>query len=175
MCSSCSGDYDGDFEEPGEPEADSGDGDHAAGTCGDPEAGRNWLGTEGMGGFEANWDSESNSQSASPPGSKHESAGENCEIVVSATRIVEIRIVRANSEQIRELRDAGTPERLAASKHAKAARSKYYQTRVSVAEGASDLPQLPCCREVTVSVVRGFKRWGRWARKALRKSRARNF
>jgi hypothetical protein len=168
VCSGCSGDYDGDFEEPGEPKADSGDGDHAAWSCGDPEAGGSWRGTEGTGGFEADWDSESNSQLASLPGPHHESAGDICEILVSARRIVEIRIVAANSEEIRELRDAGTPEMLAAS-------AKYYQTPGSVAEGASDRPQLPCCREVTVSVAREFKRWGRWARKALRKSRVRNF
>jgi hypothetical protein len=175
VCSACSGDYDGDFEEPAQPEADSGDGDHAAWTCGDPEAGGNWLGTEGAGSFESALDSESNSHPASLPRSKPENTGDICEILVSATRIVEIRIVTANSEGIRELRDAGTPETLAASKHAKAASAKYYKTRGSVAEGASDRPQLPCCREVTVSVAREFKRWGRWARKALRKSRVRNF
>jgi hypothetical protein len=175
VCSGCSGDYAGDFEQPGEPADDSGDGDCPAWTCGDADADGNRPGVEGAVSFEAKANSEWNPQSASLPGSKHESAGEVCEILVSATRIVEIRVIAANCEEIREFRDAEATEMPAAHQHSKALSARYYQTREGPAESASDRLQVPCYRQVAASAAGEFKRWGRWARNALRKSRAKKF
>jgi hypothetical protein len=202
MCSGCSGDYAGDFEDPGEPAADSGDGNRPTWTCGGPQADGNRL--EGEGSFEAKADSEWNSQSASLhpstrktglcwgprclhpstrktglcwgprclPGSGGESAGEICEIMVSATRIVEIRVITANSEEIKGFRQT---EVATAPKRSKASSTKYYQTRGSAAASPSDRVQLPCCRRVAVSGASAFQRWVRWLRKALGQSGAKNF
>jgi Tfp pilus assembly protein PilV len=95
--------------------------------------------------------------------------------MVSATRIVEIRVITANSEEIKRLRHAEVAEVSAGPKHAKASSSKYYQTRGSAAGSPGDCVQLPCYRRVAVSTASAFKRWVRWARKALGQSRAKNF
>ena len=169
MCSACSGDYTGDFENSGEPAAHSGGGDHLAWTWGELEAEGNWRDAEALGSFEANSNSEWDSQLAGPPGSRGESAGEIYEIKVSATRIVEIRVIRANSEEIKEFAKAEAAEMPAAHKHSKTASAKYYRTRGGCAQEANDRVQAPCWRWVAVSVARQFKRCGRWARKALGK------
>jgi hypothetical protein len=174
VCSACSGDYAGDFENYGEPADDSGGGPPSW-ACGDPEANENRFRTEGAGGFEANANSEWDSQLASPAGSKDESAGEIYEIMVSATRIVEIRVIRANCEEIKEFRGAPVAEMRAARKHAKTGSAKYYRTRGGCAQRANDRVQVPCCRWVAASVAGQLKRCGRWARKALENWRARNF
>lgn len=174
MCSGCSGNYAGDFDDSFEPTADS-DGLQRAWACGEPEANENRSRTEGAGRFEADSNSEWDSRLASPAGSKGESAREICEIMVSATRIVEIRVIGANVEEIQEFRDAKAAEMPAAHKHSKAASAKYYQTRGGCAEGASDHVQVPCYRRVAASVAGQLKSCGRWARKALESLRAKNF
>jgi hypothetical protein len=174
VCSACSGDYAGDFENYGEPADDSGGGQRSW-ACGEPEANENRFRTEGAGGFEANANSEWEAQSASPPGAKDGCAGEIYEIMVSATRIVEIRVIEANSEEIKEFRDAQPAEMRAAYKHSKAESAKYYQTRGGCAQRANDRIQVPCCRWVAVYVAGQLKRCGRWARKALEDLHAKNF
>jgi hypothetical protein len=174
VCSACSGDYAGDFENYGEPGADSVS-PQPSWACGGPEANERCLGAEWAGSFEANANSEWDSQLASPLGSKGESAGEIYEIMVSATRIVEIRVIRANCEEIKEFRGAQGAEMAAAHKHSKAASAKYYQTRGGCAQRANDRVQVPCCRWVAACVAGQFKKCGRWARKALENLRARNF
>ena len=174
MCSACSGDYAGDFENYGEPADDSGGG-QPSWACGGPEANENRFRTEGAGSFEANSNSEWDSQSGRPPGAKGESAGEIYEIMVSATRIVEIRVIGANSEEIKEFRDAQTGEMPATYKHSKAASAKYYQTRGGCAQRANDGVQVSCCRWVAAFVAGQLKKCGRWARKALANWRARSF
>ena len=174
MCSACSGDYAGDFENYSEPE-DALGGGQPSWACGEPQANENRFRTEGAGSFEANANSEWEARSASPPGAKGESAGEIYEIMVSATRIVEIRVIGANSEEIKEFRDAQTGEMPATYKHSKAASAKYYQTRRGCAQRASDRVQVACCRWVVVAVAGRFKRCGRWVHKALENLRAKNF
>ena len=171
MCSACSGDYAGDFENYGEPADDSGVG-QPSWACGEPEANENRVGAEGAGSFEADSTSECDAQLASPPGWKSESAGEIYEIMVSATRIVEIRVIRANSEEIKEFRDAKAGEVPVACEHSKAASAKYYQTRGACAPGANDRAQVPCFRWVAACVAGRFQRCGRWARQALENLRA---
>jgi hypothetical protein len=104
MCSGCSGDYDGEFDDDGEPAADSVSGDHLAWNCGEAQGDGNWLGRAPGHSFEAKASSEKTSQSASLSGSGDESAGEFCEILVSATRIIEIRVITPNPEGIKEFR-----------------------------------------------------------------------
>lgn len=173
MCSACSGDYAGDFEDYAEPEADL-SGGQPSWTWGAPEANENHRRTEGAGSFEAGANSECDSQSASTPGSQGESAGETYEIMVSATQIVEIRVLRANSEEIKEFRDALAAELRAAHRHSKAASAKYYQTRGGCGQGANDCVQVSCCRWVAGSVADQFKRCGRWACRALGRVLAKN-
>ena len=174
MCSACSGDYAGDFENYGESAADSGGG-QPSWADGGPKANENRFRTKGAGSFEANVNSEWDSQLANLPGGKGESAGEIYEIRVSATRIVEIRVIRANSEEIKKFRDAQAAAMPAAPKHSKAGSAKYYQTRGGCALDANDRVQVPCCRWFAAFVAGRFKRCGRWARKALENLRARNF
>lgn len=173
MCSGCSGDYAGDFEDPDEVPDDSGGGRRAWGR-GEPEADEDRLRTQGASSFEARPNAELDSQLASSPGSKDESAGEIYEIMVSATRIVEIRIIRANSGEIKEFRDAKAAEVPAGHKHSQASSAKYYRTRGGCTEGASDGVEMSCCRQVAVTAAGQFKRWGRWARKAMAKLRPKN-
>jgi hypothetical protein len=173
VCSACSGDYAGDFENYGEP-ADGSGGGQPPWACGEPEAHENRFCAEGAGSFEADSTSEWDAQLAIPPGWKGESAGEIYEIMVSATRIVEIRVIRANSEEIKEFRNAKAGEVPAAHRHSKAASAKYYQTRGARALGANDRVQVPCFRWIAACVAGRFQRCGRWARQALENLRAKN-
>jgi hypothetical protein len=189
VCSGCSGDYAGDFEDSDEMAGDSAD---RQGTWaqGHPETNENRWRTQGAGSFEARPSAESDSQFANPEGSKGQSAGEIYEIMVSGTRIVEIRIVEANFgaqcganyRAIHDLRDAKAAELPARHKDSKAGSAKYYQTRGVPAEGASDGVQGFCCGRIAVMAAGQVndgadgraKRWGRWARNAMRKLCSKN-
>jgi len=71
----------------------------AAWACGEPEANGDRLGTDGADSFESTANREGNSQSSHLPGSSAGSTGEIWEIIVSATRIVEIRIMSATADK----------------------------------------------------------------------------
>src|SRR6266478_5035104 len=68
VCSGCSGDYAGDWEDPGELGADSGGSDCPLGTGGQREPQENRPSTEGARRFEDSADSECDSRWASLPG-----------------------------------------------------------------------------------------------------------
>jgi hypothetical protein len=107
MCSGCSGDYAGGFEfdDSEDPTADSGDGVTSASL----RAARN---IDASGGFELREDS-----------------AENCEILVSGTQIIEIRVIPANSpanDHSWKTHALGTHT---PGKHPAGVSTKYYQTR----------------------------------------------
>lgn len=110
VCSGCSGDYAGDFEDSGELGADSGGSDCPLGSGGQKERQENRPSTEEAGSVEDSVDSECDWRSASAPGESGESAGEICEIMVSATRIVEVRVITANCREREKSSDAGAAE-----------------------------------------------------------------
>lgn len=161
MCSGCSGDYDGDFEDCDESPGDSSEGDPPAWICGEPEEARTGLSAGNAGSFEAEWDAEANSQSASLQRARGESAGEICEIRVSATQIVEMRVIKAKCREIKELRGTEAAETHAARKERRVASAKYYQTRGAGSENLSDHVQVPCTRGIAAAAAGEFRRWVR--------------
>ena len=101
MCSGCSGDYAGDFEELGDSVSESSSSTGAA--CWDrPKGDRNGLSDESDGGFEDNWDAQWISSRTSVPACRAENGAEICEIFVNETHIVEIRVVAVDSERMRK-------------------------------------------------------------------------
>ncbi len=140
MCSGCSGDYAGGFDsdDPDDPMADGGDGAASTSFRGTSETdlGETDL-AEGTGGGTAG-----GTAGLEVP----EDASENCEILVSGTHIVEIRVISANSrgqgrssdrssdrsgdqsgDRFWNRREALPPH--APGKHSSEASAKYYQTR----------------------------------------------
>ena len=138
MCSGCSGDYAGGFDsdDPDDPMADAGDNAASTSFRGTSETD---LGetdsTEGTGGGTAGLEVP-------------EDASEDCEILVSDTHIVEIRVISANSlgqgrsrdpssdrssDRLWNTREALPPH--APSKHSSEASAKYYQTRQGSEKG----------------------------------------
>jgi hypothetical protein len=132
MCSGCAGDYadDPDSDDSDDPMADAGDGAASGSfrgtgeTLGDPDLGETDL-AQGMGGGTAGLEAPDDSS-------------EICEILVTGTQIVEIRVISANwrgqgrsnersSERFWNTRAALAPR--VPSKHSSGASAKYYQTR----------------------------------------------
>jgi hypothetical protein len=95
--------------------------------------------------------------------------------MVSATRIVEIRIISANCGQINQSQAAEATDGAAAPEHSTAGSANYYQTRRGGTEVASDRAEVPHRRGVDGFIADAFKKWSRWARKAVGKSRAAHF
>jgi hypothetical protein len=102
MCSGCSGDYAGGFEELGDPVDKASSSDGPAGWD-RPKEDENRLSAERVRGFEDSPSAQWSSQRTHLLGSKRENDAESCEILVSATHIVEIRVFRVNSARMREL------------------------------------------------------------------------
>jgi hypothetical protein len=102
MCSGCSGDYAGGFEELGESANKASSGDGPAGWDRPKEDG-NRLSAETVRGFEDSPSAQWSSQRTNLLGSIRENGAESSEILVSATHIVEIRVFRVNSARMREL------------------------------------------------------------------------
>jgi hypothetical protein len=104
MCSGCSGDYAGDFEELSDSVSES---SFSTGPAfwDRPKGDGNRLSDERVGGFEDNWDAQ---WSSSRPGFRAENGAETCEIFVNATHIVEIRVFAVDSERMREFLEDGT-------------------------------------------------------------------
>jgi hypothetical protein len=101
MCSGCSGDYAGDFEELGDSVNESRSNTGPA-SWDRPKDGENRLSDERVGGFEDGLNAQWSSSRTSVPGFRAESGAEVCEILVTATHIVEIRIFAVNSERTTE-------------------------------------------------------------------------
>jgi len=123
MCSGCAGDYAGGFDsdDPEDPIVGPGDG----ATSGSFRETRETLGetdlAQGMGGGTAGLEVP-------------EDASEICEILVTSTHILEIRVISANwqgqgrsNDRLGKMPAALPPH--AASKHSSGASAKYYQTR----------------------------------------------
>jgi hypothetical protein len=109
MCSGCSGDYAGGFEELGDPVNKASSSDGPAGWDRPKEDG-NRLSAERVRGFEDSPSAQWSSQRTHLLGSKRENDAESCEILVSATHIVEIRVFRVNSARVRELLENGSAD-----------------------------------------------------------------
>ena len=107
MCSGCSDDYAGGFEELGEPVNKASSGDGPAGWDRSQEDG-NPLSAARVTGFEDSPSAQWSSQRTNLPGPIRENGAESYEILVSTTHIVEIRVFGVKSERIRELLENGS-------------------------------------------------------------------
>jgi hypothetical protein len=107
MCSGCSGDYAGGFEELGDP-ADKASSSDGPASWDRPKEDGNRLSAESVRGFEDSPSAPWSSRRTSLPGSIRENGAESCEILVSATHIVEIRVFGVNSERMKELLTNGS-------------------------------------------------------------------
>lgn len=174
VCSGCSGDYDGEFDDAGEPVADSGDANWLAWNCGEPDEQGSQRKSEKARAFEAESFLEGNWQSDMARRCKDVSTAQVCEILVSGTRIIEIRMIAANDGELQELAGTGAGETPPALQHSTAASAKYYQTRYAEAESRSDRAGMPCLCGISRFFAVEFSRWMHWARKAFARSRARN-
>jgi hypothetical protein len=107
MCSGCSGDYAGGFEELGEPVNKASSGDGPAGWDRPKEEDENRPSAERVRGFEDSPSAQWSSQRTHLPGPIRENGAESYEILVSATHIVEIRVFGVNSDRMSELLENG--------------------------------------------------------------------
>jgi hypothetical protein len=129
MCSGCSGDYAGgsDSDDPDDPIAGAGDDATSASFHGTSDTG---LGDKRLGETDLGDADFAEGTGGGPAGLEVPEDGlESCEILVSGTHIVEIRVISANSlgkDRLRNMRAAPAPN--APSKHSSAASAKYYQT-----------------------------------------------
>jgi len=174
MCSGCAGDYAGGFDDPADVGANS---DHPS------RPAWNWRDRDEQGGqrksekkraFEAESPPGRDRQSSIAPGTKDEKVSEVCEILVSGTRIIEIRMIEGNDCELMELAAAeagGTPS---AGQYSSAASTKYYQTPRTHTESTRNRTGMPCYRGISGFVGVELGKWTRWARKALARSRARD-
>jgi hypothetical protein len=107
MCSGCSGDYAGGFEELGDPVDKASSTDGPAGWD-RPKDDENRLSAVRGGCFEDSPSAQWSSQRSNLLGSKRENGAEGYEILVSATHIVEIWAFGVNSARMRELLEDGS-------------------------------------------------------------------
>jgi hypothetical protein len=106
MCSGCSGDYTGDFEELSDSVSESSFG--TGPECWDrPKGDGNGLSDESVGGFEDNWNAQWGSSRTSVPGFRAENGAETYEIFVNATHVVEIRVFAVDSKRMRKFLEDG--------------------------------------------------------------------
>lgn len=130
MCSGCSGDYAGGFDsdDPDDLIADAEDRATSASFRG---TGDTHLGETGLGERDFGETDLAEGTDGGPAGLEvPEDALESCEILVTGTHIVEIRVIPANSQgkgRSWRMRSALAPH--APSKHSSGASAKYYQTR----------------------------------------------
>ena len=174
MCSGCSGDYAGEFDDASELAADSEKPNSLAGNCGESEGEESQRKPNKTRAFEAESPLGGDRQSAVAPGTKDEKASEVCEILVSGTRIIEIRLIEGNDCELMELAAAaagGTPPAL---QHSTTASAKYYQTRRADTESTSNRTGMACHRSISGFVGVEFGKWTRWARKAFARFHARD-
>jgi hypothetical protein len=101
MCSGCSGDYAGDFEELSDLVSESSSSTGPA-FWDRPKGDGNRLSDESVGGFEVSVNTQWISSRTSVPGFGAENGAEICEIFVNETHIVEIRVFAVDSERMKE-------------------------------------------------------------------------
>lgn len=170
MCSGCSGDYAGDFEDSGESPGVSERGDDAGWKL---EADGPRLDAAQPGRFEVDADSEGNSRRARfLPGCPNSSAGDICDILVSATRIVEIRVITAKHGAVHGVvcaEDSDTPE---AAKLSRGPVPNIIGRPSAGRKDKVDRAQVWCFRRLTAAAADEFDRWMRWARRAFGAERA---
>jgi hypothetical protein len=172
MCSGCSGDYGGEFDDPGEPAANAYEANSPTSAgCGPDEQRSQAKQTRG---FEANLSMRADGQLATARGCKDESAAEAWEILVSETQIIEIRTIAASECELKEWAGAEAHEALAAGQHSIAPSAKYYQTRRQRAKKSGDRVEMASSRGIGCLLAAEFSRWMQWARKHLAISRAKN-
>jgi hypothetical protein len=129
MCSGCSGDYAGGFES---DDPDSDDFDDPIADAGDGATSASFRGTSetALGETESAESTDGGPAGLELPGD----AWESCEILVTGTQILEIRVISANlhGKDRSNDRSGKVPSVLALhlpGKHSSAASAKYYQTR----------------------------------------------
>jgi len=174
MCSGCSGDYAGEFDDSGEPAADSCEAEGPAGNRDRPREEGNQRRPENAQRFEASATSGGDSQLAGMSGRKDERAGDIREILVSETRIIEILVIAANNTEFKELGRIGAAGRSTANKHSAAESAKYYQTRRAARENSGGRMEARCFRGMATVVIAEIRKRMRWAHKALAVARAKN-
>jgi hypothetical protein len=173
MCSGCSGDYAGEFDDPGEPTPDLDEDDRLARNCGACREQGNQPSTRNKRAFEGGTTNRY-AQGESVAWPDDQSAADFCEILVSGTRIREIRVIEADGGEIEQLAAIKAAERPEALRHSTAGSAKYYRTRPTNPEGGGG--GLRGSRSPWAAIATGeFRRWLRWARKALGTSSAKGF
>lgn len=156
MCSGCSGDYAGGFEfdDPDDPTANSVDDVSSTSFGAAPDIEARNCAERAARSFELRND-----------------GAENFEILVSATQIVEIRMIPANVQANQLPRRA--PESHTPSKHSRGASAKYYQTRQGSETNCWCAVR---CLRIPRAVARvcksGFKEWLKKTRRMIRQSTA---
>jgi hypothetical protein len=145
MCSGCSGNYAGDFDEFGDP----------AGPWDEAESftAEDWGSTQGRG--------------------SDESTAGVCEILLSATRIIEIRMIAADRYEINEL-PRGEAPKTPRNQHSRAGSAKYYQTWQGSGKIDCDCVDARFFPATRMWIAAGFRRWMCRARKRSAIARARN-
>ena len=172
MCSGCSGDYDGEFDDSGESSPDWGEDNRPAWNCGEPQEQGNPRNSRETRGLESGSNSKRDPQSAIVSGLGEDGAADVWEILVSGARITEIRVMAANGGRISELAQTGTAKTPIAAKHSTPSSARYYQTRRTGSQSSTDYVQVSFSLGIMGFVTREFGRWVQWARKAFGKSRA---
>lgn len=172
MCSGCSGDYAGEFDDSGESSPDWGEDNRPAWNCGEPQEQGSRRNSREARDFGGGSNSKRDPQSAIVSGLGEEGAADVWEILVSGARITEIRVIAANGGRISELAQTGTVKTPLAAKHSTPSSAKYYQTRRTGSQSSTDCVPVSFLPGIMGFVTREFGRWVQWARKALRKSRA---
>lgn len=172
MCSGCSGNYAGEFgDDPGEASANAEEANSPAWNRGGPDKQRSQA--EETGGSEANLPVGGDDQPATASGSKDENAAEVWEILVSETRIIEIRTIAARDCELKEWAGAGAEKTSAASQHSIAPSAKHYPTRSAREKKRRSRGNAGFSRD-WLSAGRQFSRWMQWSRKRLAISRVKN-
>ena len=179
MCSGCSGDYAGDFEDAGEPGADSGEVNWETWNCGEPDQCRSQRNSEKARAFEGDPSPRGEWQSATAPRVNDQHAADACEILVSGTRIIEIRMIEANNGELKRMDNIGTANGPRGRHHSAEARAKYYQTRREGGEKSSNHARrafFPGFSRAMAGIIGfNFNRWLCRAREAFGTRRAKKF
>ena len=172
VCSGCSGEYAGGFDDPGERAADGDGANSLIGNCGEPDGQRSQPPSEKTRGFETKM-RRGNGQ-AIARGLSDESVADVWEILVSGTQIVEIRMIAANDCELKELRGVGACARRPARQQSTTASAKYYEARRARAKDSGDRVQTAWYRGIGGAVAAELNRWLQWARQSLAISHAKN-
>ena len=106
MCSGCSGNYAGDFEESGDGVSESSF--RKEPTWDGPKASESRLSNQGFGDFEDGLNARWSSSRMDLSGSGSENGAEIYEILISATHMVEIRVFAVNSQRMSERLENGS-------------------------------------------------------------------